>query len=367
MPARKTLPKFIEDAITVHGPDKFDYSLIAEYKNGSTPVPIICRSAGHLFNQKPEDHLDGCGCPSCYYNKDDAKGKFIQAAKAKFGDRYDYSFFEFVNSSTNSKIVCNIHNHEFYQSPGNHIRTIGCSFCSGRRISLDDFKVRGNEAHGGKYDYALVIEILSARNDKLPIICPEHGVFEQTAAVHMTGHGCPSCGGSQLKTHEQFEFAANIIHDGKYKYPGEYFNSATPTDIECPHHGIFKQSPNHHTAGHGCPLCYHFKSKGETEWLGSLDIPLECHQKSIMIGKKKIVVDAFDPTTNTIYEFYGDYWHGNPAVFESDGMNTRAHKTFGTLHQSTLARESLIKQAGYNLVSIWESEWKDLKKKGNAA
>jgi hypothetical protein len=25
-------------------------------------------------------------------------------------------------------------------------------------------------------------------------------------------------------------------------------------------------------------------------------------------------LDGFDPRTNTIYEFYGDYWHGNPDI-----------------------------------------------------
>lgn len=82
----------------------------------------------------------------------------------------------------------------------------------------------------------------------------------------------------------------------------------------------------------------------------------------IMIDEKLIKPDGFDPLTNTIYEFYGDYWHGNPTVFEPDGVNALAHKTFGALYQATLARETLIKEAGYNLVSIWESDWKLLKK-----
>jgi hypothetical protein len=36
--------------------------------------------------------------------------------------------------------------------------------------------------------------------------------------------------------------------------------------------------------------------------------------------------------------------------------------TFGELYKNTIEREANIRAAGYNLVSIWENDWKQSKK-----
>lgn len=79
---------------------------------------------------------------------------------------------------------------------------------------------------------------------------------------------------------------------------------------------------------------------------------------SLKINNNRIKPDAFDPKTNTIYEFYGDFWHGNPNIYKLDDINVANKKTFGELYLATLDREKLIKEAGYNLVSMWESDFK---------
>ena len=64
--------------------------------------------------------------------------------------------------------------------------------------------------------------------------------------------------------------------------------------------------------------------------------------------------------TNTIYEFYGDYWHGNPKRFILTDINKRTKTTFGELYKNTLQKEKDIRELGYNLVVIWESDWKKI-------
>ncbi len=71
--------------------------------------------------------------------------------------------------------------------------------------------------------------------------------------------------------------------------------------------------------------------------------------------------DGYCRETNTIYEFYGDYWHGNPKVFEDTVYNKSQNKTMGEIYQNTIIRENRIKELGYNLVTIWENEFLDLK------
>lgn len=74
-------------------------------------------------------------------------------------------------------------------------------------------------------------------------------------------------------------------------------------------------------------------------------------------GGKFFKMDGYCKETNTVYEFYGDFWHGNPKIYESSDYNEKAKKTYGELYSTTLWREGIIKGKGYNFVSIWESEY----------
>ncbi len=67
--------------------------------------------------------------------------------------------------------------------------------------------------------------------------------------------------------------------------------------------------------------------------------------------------DGYCVETKTIYEFHGDYWHGNPSVFESMMYNKSTKSTMGELYQATIKRENKIKDLGYNLVVMWECNW----------
>lgn len=62
----KTLDDFIKDAKTVHD-EKYDYSLV-NYEKSSKKVIIICKKHGK-FNQTPNNHLRGAGCPICKESK----------------------------------------------------------------------------------------------------------------------------------------------------------------------------------------------------------------------------------------------------------------------------------------------------------
>lgn len=121
---------------------------------------------------------------------------------------------------------------------------------------------RAKEIHGNKYDYSLV----NYKNNytKVKIICPIHGVFEQTSNSHLSGHGCPKC---NKFTHDDdvklknFIVKARLVHNNKYDYSlVDYKNHKTKVKIICPDHGVFWQEPKHHISGHGCQLCAYKKS-----------------------------------------------------------------------------------------------------------
>ena len=72
---KKTTEQFIEEAKQVHG-DKYDYSLV-NYINNYTKVKIKCNNCRLIFKQKPNDHLNGSGCPKCAISKGENKIKNI--------------------------------------------------------------------------------------------------------------------------------------------------------------------------------------------------------------------------------------------------------------------------------------------------
>jgi len=59
------------------------------------------------------------------------------------------------------------------------------------KLTTDEFISKAKEKHSNKYDYSLVDYINSTT--KVKIICPEHGVFEQTPNYHLRGYGCIKC------------------------------------------------------------------------------------------------------------------------------------------------------------------------------
>ena len=59
---RKSLANLLMNFRKVHG-NKYDYSKVV-YKNAHEKVEIICPKHGSFF-QKPNAHLNGCGCPQC--------------------------------------------------------------------------------------------------------------------------------------------------------------------------------------------------------------------------------------------------------------------------------------------------------------
>jgi hypothetical protein len=221
---------------------------------------------------------------------------------------------------------------------------------------------RLKRSNKGKYDYSLVRYM--GTKTKVNIICPKHGVFPQRPTTHLEGKGCKQCHKDSLWNTDKFIEAAKKLHKGKYDYSlVVYTNWKAQVSIICPIHGVYPQKACDHLIGKGCSRCINKVSKSETEWLDSLSANIQ-RQVSIRVisENRPIRVDGFDPKTNTVYEFYGDYWHGNPKVYEPNFINPQVHKTMGELYAKTKKREKAIKKAGYKLITMWGKDWKELKK-----
>lgn len=113
--------------------------------------------------------------------------------------------------------------------------------------------------HGDYYDYSKVEFVNS--HQKVKIICPMHGGFEQTPAIHLRGGGCPECGHARRNrkrsdTTDRFIEKAKVVHGDRYDYtPTTYLNSRSLVAVTCYDHGLFVILPGNHLRGSGCRIC----------------------------------------------------------------------------------------------------------------
>ena len=79
-------------------------------------------------------------------------------------------------------------------------------------------------------------------------------------------------------------------------------------------------------------------------------------EKKLTINDKTYKVDGFCEETNTVYEFYGCFWHGHPKCYKANIVNSKNQKDMGTLNGLTVEKCDTIKNAGYNHVSTYECQ-----------
>ena len=79
-------------------------------------------------------------------------------------------------------------------------------------------------------------------------------------------------------------------------------------------------------------------------------------EKKLTIDGKTYKVDGFCKETNTVYEFYGCFWHGCPICYDKNIINSKNQMDMGTLNDQTIEKRENIKSAGYKHVSIYECQ-----------
>lgn len=346
------------------------YTYIDKFKKGNKYyLNINCKIHG-LFEKSISNHINKRqGCPKCSFNKRGIEHKitlndFIKKANDFHMNKYDYSLVEYKNNNTKVKIICKKHG-EFEQLPYNHYKQ-GCpQCCKNAIITNEKFIERSKSIHGDKYDYSKVNYINITTLVK--IICKKHGEFEQLPREHFSNCGCYKCA-NRIVTTSDFIEKANIRHNYKYIYNKSiYKSSRQKIIITCKTHGDFLQSPNDHLSKCGCQKCSLGNySKICIEWLEGImkryNIFIQhtnnFGEKILKINNKIYKVDGYCEKTNTIYEFMGDFFHGNPQIYNSNNINPLIKKTYGELYQNTMCRINIIKKEGYNIVIIWENEYR---------
>ena len=343
-----TTEEWISKAKEVHG-DKYDYSK-SKYTNSRNKIKIICPIHGE-FEQVAHDHLLGHGCYRCCKTTKFSLSDFIKQAIEIHGDKYDYSKVNYKSMREKVCIICHKHG-EFWQLPSSHLNGCGCPKCSGIKLTTEEWISKAKEVHGDKYDYSK--SKYTNSRDKVKIICPTHGEFEQTPSKHLQGQGCPKCAfenrvNKQFLTTSDFIKKAIEIHGDKYDYSKvNYKSMREKVCIICHKHGEFWQYPFDHINEHGCNKCGMINSKSEEEIynylcekIGKDEIIM--HDRTVLNGKE---IDIYLPKYKVGIEYNGLLWHS-----EKYNKDKYYH----------LNKMKLCNDKGIKLIQVFEDEYKNKK------
>ncbi len=306
----------------------------------------------------------------------------LRRFRAAHGKRYNYNKVKYVSNNVDVTIICKVHG-PFTQRPQVHWSGRNCNKCSyverpaaiskasRSRKSRKTFVDQARQVHDGYYTYGKVLDEYVQDSTHIVVTCPAHGNFTVQVSRHLSGSRCAKCAASDRKglrlTTKQFIEKAKQVHGGRFRYPRtSYVVYDEPVIITCPQHGDFRQTPSTHLSGYGCRQCTQIGySRKSVDWITqeakSRRMKNVQHAEAggeFVIPGTRYRVDGYHAPTKTVFEFYGDNWHGNLEKYRPhDRPHPFSTLTAKQLYTRTMKREAELRELGYRVISTWESDY----------
>jgi len=280
--------------------------------------------------------------------------------------------------------------HEYEQVIANKVNGDGCPYCAKNASKVcvhNSFEFKYpeiiKELHPTKNENIKLSEYAINSNKKIWWLCSkkcEYGClheYEQRIVDKSYGSGCPYClaygNAKQFCYHETVEYKypdlINEWHPNNKIKPNEITSGSSIKVwwkcIKNNNHEWESVISNRCNLNSGCPYCYTKFSKISLQWLEYIKLTNNIQYGSIETGGEfripntRYAADGFCKETNTIYEFHGDMWHGNPnnIKYPKDNINPITKTTYGELYEKTQKKKRDILELGYNYVEMWEYDW----------
>lgn len=377
---KKLTPEKIIEKIETSGSRWTLVSGVQDYKNQGSKVLLCKCPSGHETFLSLMNVIQNNRCLTCspVKNAGTSNGSFVPVEQfidrllTSHGvDAFAYDPTQYQGLTFPIEFSCSICETSFKKRPKDVLlEKHACPKCSSkhrgdrqRRTNEEFFKL-ANEVHGTRFIFHPKEEQKYGNLDTILRTCTICNVSEeQSVPSLLVGNSCSTCSQKKKHTTESFiEIAKTVFEEDKFDYSQVvYVNNKVPVTIKCSKGHTFKCAPSNHFNGKGCPDCAmkRYISAGETEWLNSLAIPVENRNVWINVKGQRFNADAL--INATIYEYYGDYWHGNLTRFKPELINHKSKMTMQEHHDHTLEREDILREAGYVVVTMWESDWMKLR------
>ena len=384
MTRRSTITEFIEKSNLIHN-DEYDYSLV-EYVDSKTKVKIICLEHGE-FLKTPDKHLRGEKCIKCadnnrkktnlerYGSECSLANKEIQEKIKKTNiERYGFENPLF-NKDIQEKIKkTNIERYGFENPLFN--KNI---YNKAKKTMLKRYGVEHTAKSAELFEKIKNTNIKRFGHES-PFGNKEIQEIKKLTNIKRFGHESPfgnkeiqekiklnSLNNFGTNNHSQKHMVAilPLITNKEWLFE-QYITLCKTATIISKELGIADS-----TVG-----IYLHKAEIEIRYTVGYSVKCIKWLESIMeqegifiqhagnIGEFKIPgtrykADGYCQENNTIYEFHGDCFHGNPDLFEDDDRPNfyKPEITAKELYNKTIERENKIINLGYNLVTTWENDY----------
>lgn len=256
---RLSFEEFVRRSREIHG-DKYSYDKVL-YKGNDVPVVITCPIHGD-FEKRPSDHWAGSGCNACAGIVSYTTETFIERAKMRHGEKYDYSKTIYRGMAQKIQYRCRRHG-LIEQLAYDHLKS-GCRFCANnvpwnKHMIINYLNTRFGDAFGFE-----CTGVVANEKDKITIVCSKHGKSERSiASLINCKTPCVKCSRYAARNdirvlYNQFINKCTRIHERKYDYRLVHKDMVLKDDVKilCPEHGVFTVSAELHYSGGGvCPKC----------------------------------------------------------------------------------------------------------------
>jgi hypothetical protein len=285
--------------------------------------------------------------------------EFIKRAKNVHSDIFDYSKVVYIDAHTKIIIICKLHG-EFIQKPYKHTNEKqGCPKCKVGKTKQTNLEKYGticslhNESVNNKSIETWRVKYDTDHPLKSNII------IKKRKLTNLERYGDES----HMRMHmlDILPFIEN-----KEWLVEQYINLSKTSSHIAKELGITHKTLLDNLRKNGIEIRYTVGySRKAIQWLDYImDNENIFIQHAGNIGEYKIPgtkykVDGYCANNNTVYEFHGDCFHGNPDLFkEYDRPHFyKNHLTAKELYDKTIERENKIKELGFNLVVMWENDF----------
>lgn len=311
---RKTTEQFIKDAILVHG-DKYTYEHVM-YTTNRAKVTITCPKHG-TFDQSPVVHISNkTGCPACAI---------------------------LVRQQTNM---------ERYGARG--------------KPPAPESSAKRRETNLERYGQAEVFQTDYCKAKKKQSMLDRYGVPHAMMSADIKQKRSSTCFDKWgVSTHKQ-KHMIECLHllDSADWLTEQYVTQSKNAYQIADSLGVERTTVLNRLKKHNIDIrpSSPFSQKC-TAWLNMImkdeDISIihAANGGEYKLPGTQLRVDGYCASNNTVYEFYGDYWHGNPRVFDGALFNSQKKQTMKELYDKTMCREHTITKLGYNLITMWEHDF----------
>ena len=291
--------------------------ILGKYKNSYTHIRCKCNIDGYEWETQPSTLRNGHGCPMCAGNINKTHEAFVEQVRAINPNIEILNRYE--NTNTKIHCRCKIDGYEWKTTVSSILRSCKCKKCLGIETKTKDefFKIMKSMHPNIKIEGKYI-----NHQSKLDCQCLLDGYrWSTTGHSLMQGHGCKKCAGTLKKTQEEY---IKEVHEKNKNVTiiGEYKGANKKILCKCNKCGNeWFANTSSILYGSRCPIC--FVSKGETkivEFLNNNKIEY-IPQKTFENCSYKISLrfDFYIPHLNLCIEYQGQQ-HYEPVDFSGKGM-----------------------------------------------